>query len=172
MLCLIAILVTPVFWMKELDSSKIPQHNFKHFAHEIWLTMQNLTTLYLMINIVGISTLTNFVNNANIYVQYYIIELTNFQAGIDSVTTYAALSFAIWVYKVYFININWRYTSCGSVLISSAVGLVWILVYYDIFGLMNPWFTIFIDMDTVSMIYDDDEDYDGVCDDGDDHSCC
>jgi len=29
---------------------------------------------------------------------------------------------------------------------------VWITTYYNVAGLMNPWFTIFIDLDTVGTV--------------------
>ena len=32
--------------------------------------------------------------------QYYVIGLTNFQAGIDTVTSYAALVLAVWLFQV------------------------------------------------------------------------
>lgn len=145
---IVAILVIPVFWLKELDATNIPRHTVKHFINEIWLTLQNLTTLYLLIYVIGISALTNFYNNANVFMQYYVIQLTNLQAGIDTITSYGALSVAIYLFKTYLINVNWRYTQYGSAIISSVLGLLWILVYYDIGGLQNPWFTIFIDLDT------------------------
>jgi hypothetical protein len=31
------------------------------------------------------------------------------------------------------------------------MGLVWIAPYYNAGGTMDPWFTIFIDMDTVGL---------------------
>ena len=34
------------------------------------------------------------------YMQYYVIGLTNFQAGIDTVTSYAALVLAVWLFQV------------------------------------------------------------------------
>ena len=147
--CLVFVLVIPVFWMKELDASTIPIHSIKSFTNEIWLTLQNLTTLYLMQYVIGTGVFTNFVSNASVYMQYYIIQLTNFEAGIDTVTSYAALSLAIWIFMKYLINKNWRYTQYGSTIISSVLGLLWILVFYNVGGLMNPWFTIFIDLDTV-----------------------
>jgi hypothetical protein len=137
--------------MKELDSTQIPRHSIAHFTNEIWLTLQNLTSLYLIVYVIGIGALTNFPSNVNIYMQYYVIQLTNFEAGIDTITSYAALAVAIWIFKTYLINENWRYTQYGSSIISSILGLLWLLVYYDVGGLMDPWFTIFIDLDTVSL---------------------
>ena len=43
--------------------------------------MNRPTTLYLIIFSIAIGTFTNFYNNANIAVQYYILDLTNFQVG-------------------------------------------------------------------------------------------
>ena len=54
------------------------------------------------------SGLCNFVSKANYYMQYYLIQLTNFQAGIDGMTTYGVLSFAIYLFRKYLINKSWR----------------------------------------------------------------
>jgi hypothetical protein len=139
-------LVWPIYFLKETDPSKVPQHSFAHFRAELWLTLQNLTTLYLLIYVIGVNGFTNFVSNVNIYLQYYVIELTSFQAGIDTVTSYLALVAAIWVFQTYLINKNWRYTNYASTFASATLGLLWILAYWDIGGMMSPWFTIFIDL--------------------------
>ena len=141
------LLVIPVIWLKETDPTKIPQHSLGHFMREIWATLQNLTTLYLLIFTVGTRCLTNFTSSANIYMQYSVIKLSNFQAGIDTITTYSSLSGAIWLFKTFLLNKDWRHTQYGSTIIASILGFLWLLVYYNVAGLRNGWFTIFIDLD-------------------------
>jgi hypothetical protein len=153
MFVLVAILTIPIFWLKELNAEHIPQHDMKEFMTGLWETLQNLTTFYLLIFVIGISAFTNFYNNVNITLQYYVIKLTNFQAGVDTITTYAALVFAIWLFQKYLINRNWRYTQYGSTFFAALLGLIWIFPYYNSGGTMDPWFTIFIDLDTVSEKY-------------------
>lgn len=145
---IIFVLSIPLLWLKELDPSKIPRHTFSHFIEGIWDTLQNLTTFYLLIFVIGIFCLSNFTNNANVNLQYYVIELTNFQSGIDTITTYASLVVAIWIFQKYLINRNWRHTQYFSTLLSALIGLIWIAPYYDSAGTMDPWFTIFIELDT------------------------
>lgn len=145
--CMVAVLAIPVCFLKELDASNTPQHTFSHFMQEIWMTLKNLTTCYLVIFVLGTQALTNFVFNVNIYLQYYVIKLTNFEAGIDTITTYLALVAAIWTFQTYLINRNWRHTQYGSTIAAALLGLLWILPYYDVGGTMSPWFTIFIDLD-------------------------
>jgi hypothetical protein len=145
--CMVFILVLPIYIMKEPDASKIPRHTMKEFGAEIWITLSNLTTLYLIIYVVGIQILTNFYNNANILLQYYVIELTNFQAGLDTMSTYAALSFAIWIFQKYLLNRNWRKTKYASVAFSAGCSLLWIPAYYNSGGTRNAWYTIFVDLD-------------------------
>lgn len=147
---LVFLLTIPILWLKELDNSRIPVHTWDHYLSGIWNTMQNLTTFYLLIFVIGSCALTNFTNNAAITLQYYVIKLTNFQAGIDTITTYGGLVIGIWIFQTYFINSNWRYTQYASSMLSIIVGIVWIAPFYDAGGTMNPWFTIFIDLDTVS----------------------
>lgn len=145
------IICIPIIWMKEPDPSKIPQHSLTHFVQEIWETLKNMTTLYLLIFVIGTGCLTNFTSIVNIFMQYYIIELTNFQAGIDTITTYMSLSLAIWLFKTYLINRNWRYTQYFSTILSACLGFLWVFVYYNVGGLQDPWFTIFIDLDQVRL---------------------
>ena len=80
------ILCIPILWLKETDPRKIPHHNLQFFIKEIWETLQNLTTLYLLIYTIGTGCLTNFTSLVNTYMQYYVIKLTNFEAGIDTVS--------------------------------------------------------------------------------------
>ena len=134
----------------DLLSGHSTKLSFSFFFNEVWLTLQNLTTLYLLIFVIGTQCFTNFTSNANIYLQYYVIKLTNMQAGIDTMTTFAALAIAIWVFQKYLIRRNWRYTQYGATSLAAVLGLVWIAAYYNAGGTQDPWFTIFIDMDTVS----------------------
>jgi hypothetical protein len=148
----VLLLTVPIFWLRELDATNIPQHSGAHFFAEIWDTLKNLTTFYLVVYVIGIQGFTNFTSNANIQLQYYVIKLTNFQAGIDTITTYAALVLAIWLFQRYMINRDWHVTQYASVLVAAGLGFVWILPYYNIGGTQDPWFTIFIDLDTVGGI--------------------
>jgi hypothetical protein len=120
---------------------------WKYFQHEVWQILQNQTTFYLLIYVIGFYSLVGINNQANVYLQYYVIELTMFQAGIDTLTSYLALVAAIWIFQTYLMNINWRYTQWGSAFVSLIFSLLWIPAYYDSSGTMNPWYTIFIDLD-------------------------
>jgi hypothetical protein len=147
---LIFILTIPIIWMKELDSSSIPKPSFSQFTNRFWTTLKNLTTFYLIIFVVGSHALTNFYSTAQINLQYYVIKLTHLQIGIDTITTYSALVFAIWIFQKYLINRNWRTTQYVATIFSSLLALAWIAPFHNAGGTMNGWFTIFIDVDTVS----------------------
>ena len=71
---------------------------------------------------VGVQALTNFVSNVNIYLQYYVIKLTNLEAGVDTISTYLALVAAIWTFQTFLINKNWRYTQVGST-VAAGIGI-------------------------------------------------
>lgn len=79
--CIVAALFVPVCYLKEPDPRLIPRHSFRAFMTEMWLTLQNLTTFYLIVFVIGIHTLTNFTNNVNVFLQYYVIGLTSLQVG-------------------------------------------------------------------------------------------
>jgi Na+/melibiose symporter-like transporter len=99
LLALVAVLVAPVVWLREPPAAA-PPHSLPDFARELWGTLQNQTTLYLIVYAIGIGALTNFPSICSTYMQYYVIGLTNFQAGIDTVTSYAALVLAVWLFQV------------------------------------------------------------------------
>lgn len=143
---IVAVLVIPIFWLKE-PPAKTPVHTLSQFAVEIWDTLQSQTTLYLIVYAIGIGALTNFPSIASVYMQYYVIGLTNFQAGIDTITSYAALVAAVWIFQRYLIQLNWRITHYSSSIFASVLGLLWLLPYHRVGHTRDPWFTIFIDLD-------------------------
>jgi hypothetical protein len=126
---------------------------FSDFLKKLWLILQNSTTFYLMLFVIGSQGFANFYSNVNITTQYYLIKLTNFQAGIATIANNTAIATAIYLFQRYFIHYNWRITKYTSALITSLIGLLWILVYYNVDGLMNGWFTIFIDFDAVRCFF-------------------
>jgi hypothetical protein len=148
---MLVVLYIPLFYLKEPDASNYPHHGVVELLMELWETMKNLTTFNLIIFVVGTGLFTGVTSAANIILQYYVINLTNFQAGIDTITTYLGLVVAIYLFQTYLLNRNWRISEYGSIFISSLLGLAWIPAYYNEGGTRNAWFTIFIDLDTVSM---------------------
>jgi hypothetical protein len=150
---LVFFLTLPVTWLREIDARHAHRHTFTEFLEGIWKTLQNLTTFYLLIFVIGIQGFTQFTNNDSIALQYYVIKLTNFQAGLDTVTTYGALVLAVWIFQRFLIHRNWRYTQYGGNILSALLGLAWIPAYYNTGGLMNGWYTIFIDLDTVRRLF-------------------
>ena len=119
----------------------------KEFFDKLWLILQNLTTFYMLVYVIGVSIFTATINNAGVYLQYYILELTNFQAGVDTITTYLALVAGVWIFQRYLLNENWRTTKYASIVFTAILGLMWPLAFHNSGGLMNPWFTIFVDLD-------------------------
>eukprot|EP00981_Chlorochromonas_danica_P010949 scaffold3553_cov180-Ochromonas_danica.AAC.16 len=147
LLAIVGVLTIPIFFLKEIENPNIPDHSWSEYFKHLWETLKNKNTLCLLIFATGSNALTNITNNAAITLQYYIIKLTNFQAGIDTITTYAALVLAIWIFQRFLINRNWRHTQLLSTIATRLLGLLWLLSFYNTGGLMDPWFTIFIDLD-------------------------
>ena len=143
---IVLILVIPIYMLKELPSNK-PVHTLDQFREELWDTLQSRTTLSLLVYVIGISGFCNFVSKANYYMQYYIIELTNFQVGLDGLSTYGVLSLAIWIFRTYLLNKSWRRTSYFSNLFAGTLGLLWLPTYWNSPGARNPYYTIFVDID-------------------------
>ena len=63
---------------------------------------------------------------------------------LGTVTSYFAVVVAIGLFQTYLINKNWRTTQYLSTTFTGFLGLQWLLVFYDVGGLRNGWFTIFI----------------------------
>lgn len=145
---LVLMLVTPMLWLKEkTPPAELKPHTVRGLLGEIWQTMHNLTTLNILIFVIGIGALTNFTSQVNIFLQYYVISLTNVQAGIDNITTYAALVLAIYLFQTYLINVSWRKTQYAAIIFSAVLGLLWIPAYYNAGGTRNAWYTIWVDLD-------------------------
>jgi len=145
---LTAILTAPMLVFREITGPNTPRrHSFVELCGQIWATMHNLTTLRILVFVIGIGALTNFTSQVNIFLQYYIIGLTNVQAGIDNITSYLALVLAIYIFQEYFLNKNWRYTQYFAVIFGALLGLLWIPAYFNNGGTRNAWYTIFIDLD-------------------------
>jgi len=148
---LVLCLTAPMLFFQELSLSSSspppPPHSLSELLRQIWATMHSLTTLNILIFVVGIGALTNFQSQVNIFLQYYIIALTNVQAGIDNITSYLALVLAIWVFQTYLLNRDWRRTQYSAVIFGALLGLFWIPAYYNMGGLRNGWYTIFINLD-------------------------
>lgn len=141
---ILIILVIPIFFMREIPCAHVPQHTFSEHCRELWTTLVNPTTLFLLIFVSGNGAFAIMTPTTYAYVQYTLIGLTNFQAGIQTIVTYLAVVMGIKIFQTFFIQTNWRFTLYLSVGLSSVLGLLWLLVYYDVGGLFNPWFTIFV----------------------------
>lgn len=79
MFCIVAVLFIPICYLKEIDPNEFPTHTPAEFFDKLWDTLKNLTTTYILVYVVGSCILTATINNAGVYLQYYIMELTNFQ---------------------------------------------------------------------------------------------
>lgn len=143
---IVFILVIPVFWLKELQSTS-ELHTLSQFRADIWDTLQSRTTLYLLIEVMGIAGLASFNSNVNYYLQYYVIQLTNFETGIDGISTYLMLTVSIYIFKKYLINKNWRTTQYCSTIFAAMLSFLWIPAYFNIGGCRNAYYTIFVDLD-------------------------
>jgi hypothetical protein len=74
--------------------------------------------------------------------RYYVIKISNLLAGVDSITQYLVLSLAIWIFKTYLIDRNWRTVSYVSVVSTSLLNFLWVLPFYNVAGLRNGMFTV------------------------------
>eukprot|EP00605_Chrysophyceae_sp_TOSAG23-4_P000109 GSChrysophyteH1.ASY1.ANO1.119.1 assembled CDS len=143
---LLVILCIPIYYLEEPSAKNMPLHSFNHHKQLLWDTMTNPTTLYLLIFVVGNGALSAMMPITQTYAQYDLIGLTNFQSGIMSILTNLATMGGILMFQNFFINWNWRYTQYISLTLSANLGLLWLLVYSDVGGTMDAWFTIFLQL--------------------------
>ena len=78
---ILLLLFIPITFLTEPDATHIPQRTFSEHRSELWETLTNRTTLSLLIYVTGSSIITNLSNITTSYIQYYVIGLTNLQAG-------------------------------------------------------------------------------------------
>ena len=102
-LAIVGFTAIPILWMKEPDPKLTPQLSTKAYFEELWATLKERSTLYLIIYAVGISALTNFFSLANYYMQYYVITLNNFQAGTDTIYICIYTHFAMPAQKLFYV---------------------------------------------------------------------
>lgn len=101
------ILFIPILYLKEPSAKNIPIRSLKHHIEDLWVTLQNKTTLYLLIFVFGTNLFSSLQSIVSVYLQYDVIQLSNFQSGIDTMTTYGSIMFGVWLFQTYFINKNW-----------------------------------------------------------------
>eukprot|EP00607_Mallomonas_marina_P007861 CAMPEP_0182419474 /NCGR_PEP_ID=MMETSP1167-20130531/3928_1 /TAXON_ID=2988 /ORGANISM="Mallomonas Sp, Strain CCMP3275" /LENGTH=404 /DNA_ID=CAMNT_0024594427 /DNA_START=611 /DNA_END=1825 /DNA_ORIENTATION=- len=144
---LCAILLVPVYFLKDPEASRVPKRSYIQFIADLWDTLNSMTAYSLVLYIIGMAVMAQLANKTAMFMQYYLIHLTSSQSGIDSMGSHLATIFAVWIFKTYLINRNWRYTNYFACSVTTTFGLLWILVFYDVGGMRNAWFTIFIDLD-------------------------
>jgi len=140
-------LFLPIVRMKEVDGSHIPLRSVTEFTSEIWHTLQYATTFFLIIHVIGIHIFSHLPVQSKVLMMYYIIKMTTAQSGINAIASGLAGVAGIWLFKTYFINTNWRHTLYFSSTVMALLNFLWILVYYDIGGLMSAWFVMFVNLD-------------------------
>jgi MFS family permease len=145
MTCILFVLVVPIFFLKEIavaDDDHGHVHTLEQHRKDIWDTMQNPTTLYLLIFVTGNNVCSGMLATTQSYVQYTLIQLSNFQSGIASILGGGALVAGIMIFQTFFIHRNWRITQYLSNALVASLSLIWIAVYFNSGGTMNAWFTI------------------------------
>lgn len=110
---LLAALAFPIFFLREIACDHVPVHTFAEHAADLWVTMQNPTTLYLLVFVAGNAALSQIQPATYNYVQYTLVQLTNFQAGVQTVFSFLATAVAVKIFQVFFRNRNWRTTMCA-----------------------------------------------------------
>lgn len=110
----------------------------------LWQTLSTPSTLYLLIFVAGTNLFSLLMSIVQWYLQYKIIKISNFQSGISAALSAAVAALAIYLFQRYMIAANWRVSQRINVIFCALVGLAWILIYHDVWGLMNPWFSVFL----------------------------
>lgn len=79
---IISILFVPILYLKEPDAKNIPMRTFYQHGVELWETLENRTAFSLLVYVTGTGIFASMGNIATTYMQYYVIGLTNLQAGV------------------------------------------------------------------------------------------
>ena len=82
--------------------------------------------------------------------QYYVLNLTTFQSGIDSVLTSAGSMLSLTVYNRFLIAYNWRSVQVAVNVTAALFNFLWIPCYYNVMHLQSGWYALYLNMQEVS----------------------
>ena len=140
---LIAVLLTPILFLKEFDPSHVEQHTFSEHATLLWETIKNRACMYMLIY-VGFGFSFGAMSSAcwSIFV-FNVIKLTNLELGVSNLISFGAMLIGIYLFRKYLLDKNWRMTQYFSFLSQATFSLLMLLPYNNIGSFANPWFVIF-----------------------------
>ena len=127
----------------EASESPLPV-TFDDHQKLLWDTLSQPTTLFLLVFVAGNNLFSQIMSIVQWYVQYELISMSNFESGISSVLSAFAAAIAVYLFQTYFRHANWRLTQYANVIFCATMSLGWILVYHNTLGLMNVWFSVFL----------------------------
>jgi len=139
----IFVFLIPILCLKEFDPSLVPIHTITEHANLLWETIQNRTTLYMLIY-VGFGFTFGAMSSScwSIFV-YNVIKLTNLELGLSNLIGFGASVLGIYIFRQYLIKKNWRATQYFSFLTQSIFSMLMLLPYNNVGGFSNAWFVIF-----------------------------
>ena len=155
LLVIFVVLALPIFFIREVSSDHIPIHSFAEHGRALWETLKNPTTLFLLIFVSTNAAFTRIAPITYAYVQYTVVHLTNLQSGMQVVMIFLAVAIGIQIFQKRFLNRNWRTTLYISLGLGQAFGLIWIMVYWNVAGFLNSWYTVLINISQALIV--------GVC---------
>jgi len=134
----ILILLVPILCLKEFDPKDIEIHTLYEHGSILWATVQNRTTLYMLIY-VGFGFTFGGMTSAvwSIFV-FNVIKLTNLQLGVSNLISFAATLIGIYIFRQYLLNKSWRATQYFSFLAQAIFSLLILLPYNNMIS--NPWY--------------------------------
>ena len=98
---IISVLFIPILYLKEPDARHIPMRTFYEHGVELWETLENRTAFSLLVYVTGTGVFASMGNIATTYMQYYVIGLTNLQAGIGIYVQHSSIHFVGLCFFVY-----------------------------------------------------------------------
>jgi len=139
--------IVPILYLKELEPPQdVVEHHFKDHLILFWETLQNRTTLYMLMYACLGATFSSMSSSASTLLQYEVLQLSNLQSGVDAITTNITTLWGIILFRKYLLNYNWRITQYASSILLAVFGLFFLFAYNNIAGLLNPWYTICINL--------------------------
>jgi len=142
----VALLMFPsLIWMKE-PQEELPEMPICERLIQFRDLMAQPAAYRIALSMTGLTTLSLVTNNASNNANAAWFHMTPLQFGLSSAINCVVLSYGMWAFKRYMLNVNWQLSFAIGIIGMQILGLVYLLtIYVGIFR--NGWWIVFTSQD-------------------------
>ena len=142
----VALLMFPsLIWMKE-PQEEMPEMPICERLLQFRDLMAQPAAYRIAISMTGLTTLSLVTNNASNNANAAWFHMSPLQFGLSSAINCVVLSYGMWAFKRYMLNVNWQLSFAIGIIGMQILGLVYLLtIYVEMFR--NGWWIVFTSQD-------------------------